>query len=358
MSRGRGDALPEDDLPPAFGRLARWLDPVLAAEDTNIYFKLFRQRRCRRRGLKPPPSGNSLSRDVVLAIVFFTALVTLVMVLNFGWIGLAIPPAVVALVWFGRATSAGATDHLPLRLGDVFAPGGTARLAATDLYLSGMTGREAVEAVYLESREHSLLATTVILAVLFSVVAAIYLNVQHEHWSWKDTTTLAVLAVFALSLVFAQQVAHASTMRQRLVVSVVAAWWGEAKPARDFLRETVGNLLGLVLLVLVAVSVVAIVEFIEDAEAGSNAVLGLLMDNLLYVLANMIILMLLVPIVAFTLLAPRRHARKTRAALARADLAFARFMAVSVFNDPDGHAWAAGQRQMVEQPPRKAAPDA
>lgn len=141
---------------PAFPQWLRELDPLLEAEDTNPIYEAFRRRRTVHARAR---IGTWLRPAQWTTAVFYGAIVLLSILLVVWLMQLigccAIPigflPGLLVARRLQRHRIAG--THLPRYLSDVYSKGGYVEHAAIDLWMSGLRGRDAVEAIYLETRE-------------------------------------------------------------------------------------------------------------------------------------------------------------------------------------------------------------
>jgi hypothetical protein len=147
---------PHDDLPPAFPEWLKRRIPLLRAEETNVLFQIFR----RRRELYPP-SGLARILDllptcsVILWAVMFLAVVLPHIGDQFGSANISYYffLLVAFLIIARRFNQFGARSDfaLPTRVSEVFDFKRWRMLAARDLYLTGIQGRDVFEAVFLEA---------------------------------------------------------------------------------------------------------------------------------------------------------------------------------------------------------------
>jgi hypothetical protein len=332
------------ELRPSFRPWLRRLDPALAAEDTNRFYQAFRRRR--RYGRNPFKKLFGGRRAVTPAYILLTLLavvVTLLLLYFCGCIALVVIPLIFAMVHAKTAGAAIDGSFLPRKLTHVFSPGGFARAAATDLHMAGLSGSEAAEAAYLESREYNLLVSSAALVLVMGIVLFTYVAVQFKEWAWQDSITAAMLLLTTVLLVPATYIAQGSAARVRAVETRVSMWRGEARLGRELGR---GCLAFLVLFLLSTVGTLAVFgivmlfDSLDRSSLGGNAVLTGLRDNLAYIVVNGIALAVMVAAVLYARLAPPRLKTKLAGSLAEADYAYQRFMATKAFEDPDGLAWA------------------
>ncbi len=143
--------------PPAFPDWLRRFDPLLAAEDTNALYQAFRLRRTvharptMAAHLRTLWSWDIASHGIVLNFI----LLVLALALS-RFIGLLAIPALFVLLLFSYASfrvHRRRTPHLPLTVSQVFTRDGLHESAAREIWLAGFTGRDVLEAIYLEKRE-------------------------------------------------------------------------------------------------------------------------------------------------------------------------------------------------------------
>ncbi|MDK2971706.1 MAG: hypothetical protein PWP23_1461 [Candidatus Sumerlaeota bacterium] len=159
------------DPPPAFGPLARRLDPLLAAEDTNVLYRAFRIRRTvHRRGtwqqfLENMRTGhfNPLAPGTVRVV--FPVVCTVLSLVMFPFVGWKAPIlfgtllAIVAVV----ALTKNETGALPRRVGSIFGNRKAAHPARFDVWMLGRPAGEIIEAIYLESSEGNLRVASIVI---------------------------------------------------------------------------------------------------------------------------------------------------------------------------------------------------
>jgi hypothetical protein len=147
---------PHDDLPPAFPEWLKRRIPLLRAEETNVLFQIFR----RRRELYPP-SGVARILDLLPActVVCWAAMFLVVVLPHIGdqfssadssyYFFVLVAFQIIAR----RFNQIGARNDfaLPTKVSEVFAIKRWRVLAARDLYLTGIQGRDVFEAVFLEA---------------------------------------------------------------------------------------------------------------------------------------------------------------------------------------------------------------
>ncbi len=138
----------------------RRINPILEAEDSNALFHAFRERRKQKASKSWMEGGNPLRRlpasvqhgiSILLSIAAFFLVVALLRYASiWTWIGVGM--GITAGV---SLASRKATHRLPLRLREVFIQIPERNQMLHDLWMTGATGQEISEALYLESVESS-----------------------------------------------------------------------------------------------------------------------------------------------------------------------------------------------------------
>jgi hypothetical protein len=172
----------EPATPPAFPEWLKRMFPTLRAEETNMLFQAFRERRLRRRGgwvasWLPSNSGQTWLTVIIAASVFTYAWSLSNPVSITYAIYVLVIASVVGRSWdwvrvhrFGQTPS----STLPYNVHEVFGRQASADSAAVDLWLAGTNPRDIIEAMYLELYAERWRAVTVGFLVMV-VAISIYL---------------------------------------------------------------------------------------------------------------------------------------------------------------------------------------
>ena len=161
------DALARD-LPAAFPEWLKRRYPTLRAEETNVLFQAFRRRRVIYHPSLRARLRNSFDPRV-WGVAGSIAAVVITVVLSpflFGRAGIVVVTLFSVLFWplvigvgvlmFSMRNARrkkGDAPFLPARLGSVFGEDGYQLHAAIDVWMTGCTGREVAEAIFLENYE-------------------------------------------------------------------------------------------------------------------------------------------------------------------------------------------------------------
>ncbi len=248
---------------PAFSELERRLDPSLAAADTNALFEAFRRRRkVHRRGLFDwratvhsaksllDPSQGAGSVVLVLAGMFVGIVVSQLTGWSiFFYVGLAAGWGAGALLRSGRTEVVDTVIRLPNRLSGVLGVGRGKNRGETDIWMTGASGEDVMEALYLEGRESSLVATGILFGVLAVAATAVYYRVVME-FRPGGVALVGSMLFLAWRLTLASFVAMGTTHWQmRLRMSMM--WRDAAQPVTLFvLFRRIGRFAGIVSRVL------------------------------------------------------------------------------------------------------------
>lgn len=220
----------------------RRLDPLLEGAETNAIYEAFRLRRTThhrslRRYLRfrtvTAPLAVALGAAVVVLFLAFPLVARAIGLgtarrVLFAFVVIASLAVLAAFTWQLIRRGMRGARRLPDRLADVFGPGTTAIEPAVDVWLSGATGSEILEAIYLERRERfRATAALEILGLLF----VIWLYVRHSGVLLLSLAMgLLVVAVlyFCWELVLASCVMHIEKVRRDQLVPRLIGWgsWG------------------------------------------------------------------------------------------------------------------------------------
>lgn len=335
-------------LKPRFPDWMRRLDPHLACEDHNAVHEAFRLLgRSRRLGTR------FRGRDLVyLAGGIMMVLVTVFLFFFIGCCALLLP----ALVWLPiahvRSQSKITGGAFPRSVGAVFSPTGFHEQGAVDLWLSGARGRDILEAIYLESRRHSLVAP-----IVFTTVCALAL-VGGGHAAWQamlasGAVTFPMIVYFLLAaamlmwllleVFFLVWILDKGDKVRRAVDNRILVWRGEAVwpiVAWHAFLDILGFLS--LLVILVAVETLAWIGatalFLNYLEVSTQVWWHHVVPGLVIVNSA-----LLAGVTALLRIALGRYFNYTAEnLLRRADHAFEYFMGRKVVEDPDVYLWNIG----------------
>jgi hypothetical protein len=330
------------DLEPAFPRWLRRADPWLAIEDSNSLYQLFRARR-----LAKGPSLAGLGRVVALFIVLLVSLACFFIVVFSCLFCIAplVPPAFFAL-WlplsWHRQRRPNPEPRLPATVSGIFSYRCCLTQAATDIWLVGFSGREVLEAIYLEHRERSWALVTGMAIVLLVAVALFYLLALGR----IALPNLLLLAVWAVS---AKQIVQLIHVLAALLGRVVILWprlrsWRLDKQWSEVIGDAVAHGIGAVAGVIflwwcLYGGLAAVAELLFPYPGGDRIrfswesfIVGHPSDWI--ALPAAILLAVLLPVVRAR--QSRLEAETLERLLAQADAAWERFMRAAVFHDPDG----------------------
>ncbi len=329
------------EKPARFPAWQRRLDPTLAAEDANRLYNMFRIRR--RDG---PWSGlrtivESLGVLVgILAAMIAVALVyryvTPLVALMVFFVGLAAPAA-----WLLAGNLRSRRSALPRRLWSVFSIRGYEPEGAEQIWLAGATGREIIEAIYLEKREGDT-SFYGFLSVLIAALGAGWLA-SHPKW-WPSLGMLIPAMLFLLYhlALFLYMWQGLMTKTQKLD-RLVSIWRGERRFLRALDRRfwaLVAIVPGIWFLQLSYYMLLWLVMCFNHGGLLSQWSIGSADDA-----SRALAAALLMAVCAVILWFIRRALGEAIAVgmedtLKRADHAFDRFMAGSAQLDVDGYRWA------------------
>ncbi len=306
----------------------RRFDPMLAAEETNCLYHLFRMR-----DREHPTTEWRWNPFRVELRTFFKALAamvilttSIVLAVTLSCFFLSIAAILLPILRYGGARRPLDDGRLPRHASEVFSPNGYRRQSALDLWMTGLPGSEVVEAIYLERmyRVRKLLTfgPPVIAAVLWMVYV---LRAGIEGFgSMLVTLTLPFAAMGWRRLLYILRVRQMAVSDLRILQ---LAWRGELRKGTGALIwhggvTTVIWLCGALLFLPPAV----LMLFYRGQDAGFFA-------------ASMFFFQVIVTLIA------ERHAkdfyeRDLERTIAGADEAFATFMSSEVAQDDLGKAWA------------------
>lgn len=141
----------DSPTPQAFSARHRRLDPLLEAEDTNHLFEAFQRRRTLHRlrfvDLLGQPGAGTMKEHALDRFKIFG----LAVIVTIFTCGIAYPFAVIAASMMNIRSRVSST-RLPSSLMFVFSTRGFVDGAAMDIVQTGCSGRDVIEAIYLEGR--------------------------------------------------------------------------------------------------------------------------------------------------------------------------------------------------------------
>lgn len=331
----------------AFPEWLRRLDPMLNAEDSNAVFEAFRRRRkVHARGrfltsLKYSFAGASVQQLALYGVVIVASVVA------FAFLGCcAIPIVAVALTIIGRSFQRGRVQKgvMPRRLEQVFSVSGFMETQAIDLWLSGATGRDVLEALYLERRERNWLATILVMVLLGMVAVGIYLYLAKP---WHIVGAMVVLSIVWITyeLTWMLLVGGMGTLHENVLKNRVVSW-GSASLVADTVLEILKRLGWIVVAFVVIGLVGGLVAFVATTIAAHEGGTGEYRDEFVAI-SILVVLALVLHFIRIPL--RNRYLAALLKLMDEGNYAFDRFMAGVVVDDPEGAAWA-NWRHNVRKP--------
>lgn len=340
------------DLKPQFRPWMRRLDPMLAQEDSNAIYNAFRAwREEHTRGLwgrmsrtfRTNPLFILYAIGAVMGFVLVVALVAFVGCLGFILLAV-VGVAVSALLSKMRKTGA-----LPRTVAGLFS-GGIHSEAVHDLWLTGITGRELMMAMYLERRRQSFAVSLILSLLLTAMVVIPYIGVNLSESRGPHPMQFLCFGMVAWFLVevFLSSWTGGMTQAASKMRATLDLW--RSSTAVGHVAREIGRQLfdlmkvGLVLFVIYIVlfGCVLLVTFLAEHVAMVKQFLGLpvIKDWVFEWIFSLFLLVLALPLH----LRRRPTLRKNLAAieehLRHADFAFDYRVAGELVNDPDGRDWA------------------
>ncbi len=183
----------------AFPEWLKRCDPVLEAETTNGVYQAFRERRVRRgawrtyRGLFIGLAAFAGASLVWISVVIF--LVPLLLTLSFTpTVYFLLNAGIIAAILyfrFRRKPFRARTREFPFRVGVIFSPVAWNEELAVDLWMTGATGYDIAEALYLEMRETwvlELVAFTLAYLAFYGILAYLL----HSLFTFPDGVVFSV----------------------------------------------------------------------------------------------------------------------------------------------------------------------
>jgi hypothetical protein len=329
------------ELPPRFGLLQRALDPTLAREDTSRLYNMFRARR-RDHPWGPwrtvaaamaQVAGGVAAIAVVLVLAAFSPLLTL--------LGVLMLALVAPVVWISTGRLRLRHAVIPRRLGSVYALRGHEPDGAREIWLAGATGREVVEALYLEKREGDAAFHFFVTLVAACAFAGWLASTPEFHPSAPMLGGAGIILSYHLAA-FLYMWGGLMTKTQK-IDRLVSIWHGE-RPILRALDRRFWMIASLVPLVwFLQLGYAAILGTILTMESGS------IVDSWTIRSAGaahqaMAMALLMVAVSAVLWFVRRALGGAIEAGMEdtmkRADHAFDRFMAGTVPGDIDGYRWA------------------
>lgn len=330
----------EPTMKPPFRTWQRRADPFLAAADTNALYQAFRLRR------HYPRSGwarvtrlfrwmDSSRGESNADIVMAAFLGGILAVMSLGVMLVPVLLAFKSMRHRRRFTG----NRLPNTVGAAISGYGVHEAAAVDLWMTGPSGRDILEAHYLELVERVHYINMGVFVVVGLGVAGL--------WSTMDSpfTLLTAAAAGALLLLAWVLMRYQTVYGMRAIAAQLedlARFWASdsfistfiasvAERARHVLLSFALNVLTFfVPLCAVALGLLRLYPEAALAALGESP-----LETVLLVVA---IYSTVWSMVAYSLLRQRRIARLARA-LDCADAAYQRFMAAEVMRDPDAEQW-------------------
>jgi hypothetical protein len=207
VTRTSSDAA-EPTTPPAFPEWLKRMFPTLRAEETNMLFQAFRERRLRTRGGWLKRRIPSASMRVAVGLVIAAGVVVL------GWWALSTMSRIKLMILLGpmmmiggvldmlRRSQLNRPDRatMPMYLHEVFGVRTFASDAAIDVYMTGASARDVIEAIYLELYSQSWRTLIAIAGALFTAACfGIYvLAVTEDPWHMLQLFSATIAGFFGV----------------------------------------------------------------------------------------------------------------------------------------------------------------
>ncbi|MBX3729075.1 MAG: hypothetical protein KF858_07800 [Candidatus Sumerlaeia bacterium] len=331
------------DLEPAFPRWLRRADPWLATEDSNTLYQLFRARRLSKRPSLPGILGRIVA--IFLALLGVLLCFTFVLFSCLFCIAPLIPPACFAL-WlplsWHRQRRPNPEPRLPATVSGIFSYRCCLTQAATDIWLVGFSGREVLEAIFLEHRERSWALVTG-MAIVFLLAVPLFYLLAVGRIALPNLMLLGLWAASAKQVVRLVHVVAAMLGRVVILWPRMRCWrfdkqWSEV--IGDAVTHGLGAVAGVIFLWFCLYGCLSAgVELLFPYSRYSRSpyswetfITGHQSDWIAVPFA--ILLAVLLPGIRHR--QSRLEADSRERLLAQADAAWERFMRAAVFHDPDG----------------------
>lgn len=344
---------PDAPLPKVFSDRARQCDRTLLAEDTNALFLAFRERR----SFHAPPGAfrkladwfSNRSMGQLLGTIG-AVLLAIVLIIAAGVFGAVLVAFLLSLGAVKARRRKIAGGSMPMRIEHVFSRSGLRLEPAIDLYMTGATGREIAEAIYLEYRERTrrtrfLLGTIVSLPLLL-VWLGMVLSTDFEGGAAVAVSVLmGTITAFVWMLV---RLAFASGIKRAhrfMYHTVLKSWDQRTDTGKAMLRDFEQAVVALLLLGVGSIpgllGCLGIGLFLQEIlKLGPSIAWNL---GAAFWLATYC----LIAEVAYRRMLPKNIAL-VESIWPEADFAYQNFMSSIVFEDPDGARWAEWRyRQLV-----------
>lgn len=203
----------ELELKPAFPAWMRRYDPLLDAGETNALFDAFRRRRfhTRRRRLRFS-AGEAITTSV--SVILFVGVGYLLFTRGFSFTSIAwyaiLASVVIHVFQWLLHHDAPASSPLPRSSSALLGSGAADPTALADVWLTGASGRDFAEAIYLELNERNRSSLIGGPIILFVMQAGIYFAICHfvlKTIPVGDTIYfLAMLTWFSVELAYGWQI--------------------------------------------------------------------------------------------------------------------------------------------------------
>lgn len=310
----------------------RRFDPLLAREDDNHLFRLFKQRRLRARGRRVGSFFRLRHRLWVLPIVLSIAygcwyllwrepfLLLLGMILT-GVLFPFLQERLSRTSWLRAA--------FPYRVCEVFSKSGFARMPAEQLWLSGARGREVIEAIYLEKREGSALFYLVLFALLGGWV--LWTLPESRFGNWMGWRLRLPLLYFLIEFYLFWLLFEGYRIKYNYIDDLIDFWQRKSAAGR-ILSRRIWTLVALGTLFVFGCGAFQLIATFAEIFFGTTDARGWVAIGL--IVFGGIVLNRMRGILKEALLAGFEQSMR------RVEYAFCRFMAETAIADPDGHAWA------------------
>lgn len=325
-------AAAEGALPRSFPRWLRHFDPLLAREDGNHLFRLFKRRRLRARGRRMGAFLRLRHRLWMLPV--------LLVVLSACWyvfqrepllmlLGIILTAILFPFLQERLSRTSWLRAAFPYRVCEVFSKSGFARMPAEQLWLSGARGRDVIEAIYLEKREGSAL----FYFFLFSVVGGwICWQLPESRlggfmgWRLRAPMIYLLIEFYLFWLVF-----EGYRIKYNYIDDLIDFWQRKSAAGR-ILSRRIWTLVAIVTVFVFGCGAFQLIGTFAEIFSGSANARQWVATGLI-VFAG-VVLNRMRGILRDALSAGFEQSMR------RVEYAFCRFMAETAIVDPDGHAWA------------------
>lgn len=336
---------PDAPLPKVFSERARQRDRTLLAEDSNTLFRAFRERRL----FHEPPgafrkfsdwfSNRSMGQLLGTIGAVLLGIVLILLAGIFGAILVAFLLSIGAVKARRRKITGGS---MPMRIEHVFSRSGLRLEPAIDLYMTGATGRDVAEAIYLEYRERTRWTRFVIGTItslpLFFIWLGMVLSTEFDGGAAVAVSvlmgTIATFVWMMVRLAFASGIKRAHRL---LYHTVIKSWDQRTDTGRASMRDFEQAVIAMLLLGVGSIpgllGCIGIGIFLQEIMKQSVAIAWNL--GAAFWLATYCV----IAEIAYRRMLPKNIAL-VESVWPEADFAYQNFMSSIVFEDPDGARWA------------------